>query len=274
VKRLSSSVIGWRAFTPLGPPALKMARPRLPDKSVSPVPKGPVAEGGGDARSFRKGVTMLARICILSLGAALFFTQAAQAQSEDSNPIRWHVMGGFNEPTGSTNDLLNTGYNLGGGVTFHQAASPLAFRLDFGYSRNNASQALIGQANSAGQGLQITGGWAETFSLSGNLELRVPLSPSMFGYLIGGGGVYYNRFSLTEFGYGYVCNPWWGYCYLASGNVVVASNDVTKFGWNAGAGVAFRLGNGSQLFLEGRYTEVQTSPQKFKFIPILIGLRF
>jgi opacity protein-like surface antigen len=217
---------------------------------------------------------MLSRITFLTLAVALSSIQAAHAQTDDSNPVRWHVMGGFNEPTGSTNDLLNTGYNLGLGVTFHQATSPLAFRVDFAYSRNNASQAGVGQANSESQGLQITGGWAETFSLSGNLEYRVPFSPTIFGYLIGGGGLYYNRFSLTEYGYGYVCNPWWGYCYLASGNVVVASHDVTKFGWNAGAGMAFRLGNGSQLFVEGRYTEVQTSPEKFKFIPILVGLRF
>jgi opacity protein-like surface antigen len=217
---------------------------------------------------------MFTRSSLLTVIALFGFSPLAHAQYQDSNPIRWHVMGGFNEPVGATNDLLNTGFNIGTGVTYHQSSSPFAFRLDLGYSRNTASQEFIGQANGGQQGLQITGGWAETYSLSGNVEYRVPFTPNVYGYLIGGGGVYYNRFSLTEYGYGYVCNPWWGYCYIASGDVIVAHNDVTKFGWNAGAGVAFGLGNGSQLFVEGRYTEVETSPDRFKFVPITVGLRF
>ena len=54
---------------------------------------------------------------------------------------------------------------------------------------------------------------------------------------------------------------------------MVAQNDVTKFGWNAGAGVSFRLRGGTVLFVESRYNAVQTS-QTFEFVPINIGVKF
>ena len=78
---------------------------------------------------------------------------------------------------------------------------------------------------------------------------------------------------LTEYGYGYVCNPWWGWCYTGTGNTVVASNSTTRFGWNGGVGMAFRL-QGPTLFIEARYTRIETSPQPLEFVPVTIGLRF
>ena len=57
------------------------------------------------------------------------------------------------------------------------------------------------------------------------------------------------------------------------GNAVVASNSTTRFGWNGGVGMAFRL-QGPTLFIEARYTRIETSPQPLEFIPITIGWRF
>ena len=187
-------------------------------------------------------------------------------------PVTFHFMGGLNQPVGDTNDILQSGWNVGGGVTFHQPRSPLALRIDIDYASNNATNALINQGSQS-TGLRITGGWADTWSATANLEYRVPFTPGVYGYLVGGGGAYYTRISLTQYGYGYVCDPWWGFCYFASGDFVVAEHDVTKFGWNAGAGVGFRLANGSTLFVEARYNQIQM-PQKFEYVPVLVGLRF
>lgn len=216
----------------------------------------------------------------LALCAALLLVPAAQAQQyygggpyrQDDRPVSWHVMGGLSQPVGSTNDILQSGWNVGGGVTFHQPGSPLALRLDVDYANNSATRSLIDQGQQS-TGLQITGGWADLWSATANAELRVPFAPNFYGYLIGGVGAYYTRISLTEFGYGYVCDPWWGFCYIATGDLVVAEHDVTKFGWNAGAGVAFRLRSGSSLFVEARYNAVQM-PQTFQYVPVVIGLRF
>ena len=42
--------------------------------------------------------------------------------------------------------------------------------------------------------------------------MQFPIAPGINGYVVGGVGAYYTQISLTEYGYGYVCNPWWGYC--------------------------------------------------------------
>jgi opacity protein-like surface antigen len=212
-------------------------------------------------------LTVLALLCLAPAAHAQYY-----GNDQDSRPVRWYVMGGYVEPVGFTGNILQGGYNFGVGAAMRQPGSPLALRLEFNYTNNNATRYLLQQAESQ-TGLQITGGWGETFSLSANGEYRVPFGNGSYGYIIAGIGGYYTRISLTEYGYGYVCNPWWGYCYLATGEAVVASHEVTKFGWNAGAGVSFALGGGPTLFVEARYTEI-SMPTNIEFVPINIGIRF
>ena len=204
---------------------------------------------------------------------AMVIVAVPRVHAQETSPVRWHIMGGVNEPVSNTSDLLHTGWNVGFGVTFRQPGEPFGIRLDFNYASNDASNALINQGGAA-TGLQINGGWADTWSGSVNLEAQHLFSNAVYGYLIGGIGFSYTSIQLTEYGYGYVCNPWWGYCYAGSGNSVVAANDSTRFTWNAGGGLAFRLRAGPTLFVEARYTQVQTSPQSMEFVPILVGLRF
>jgi hypothetical protein len=207
--------------------------------------------------------------------ALTIFAPASYAQyyyNPDTATVRWHIMGGLNQPVGDTEKILQTGWNFGGGVTFHQPDSPVAFRIDLDYAYNNATKYLQSQG-SAASGLQITGGWADLWTLTGNIELRFPFSPAVYGYAIAGGGAYYTRVSLTEYGYGYVCNPWWYYCYVGTGAFVVDAHETTKFGWNAGLGVGMRLRGGSQLFVEARFNQIQFQ-QNFEYVPILVGWRF
>jgi len=208
---------------------------------------------------------------VLLLAGALAQAQQYYGAPSDDRPVTWHVMAGLNQPVGSTDDLLQSGWHIGGGVTFKQPGSPLALRLDLDYASNRAARALIQQGQES-TGLQITDGWADIWSGTVNAELRLPFNSYSYAYLIGGGGVYYSRISLTEYGYGYVCD-WWGYCYVASGDFIVAQHDETKFGWNAGAGMGFRLRSGSTLFIEARYNSVDMH-QRFEYVPIVIGMRF
>jgi opacity protein-like surface antigen len=226
----------------------------------------------------REFSVMPLRNTLLAAFGLLWLVPAAQAQyyyspsSPDSRPVQLYVMGGFNEPTGQTSNILQGGWDVGFGVAFRQPGSPLALRLELNYSQNNATNALINQGSQQ-SALQINHGWADLFSFTANAELRFPFAHGSYGYLIAGGGGYYTRISLTTNGYGYVCDPWWGFCYAASGDVVVSQNDVTKFGWNAGAGMSFALRSGTTLFIEARYNQIQL-PQKFEYVPITIGLRF
>src|SRR5262245_10404927 len=105
--------------------------------------------------------------------ALLLAPFAAHAQyygyPQTEKPGTFHLMAGLTQPVGNTSDILQSGWNIGGGVTFHQPSSPLAFRLDVDYASNNATNALINQG-SADTGLRITGGWADTWSVTANLE--------------------------------------------------------------------------------------------------------
>jgi len=217
------------------------------------------------------------RFALVILGALLAAAPAVKAQ--EYSPVRWSIYGGFNEPIGNASSILNTGWNFGFGVTWREPGKPLGIRLDFDYASNNASSSFINTVNNTqcgpgNTGLCINGGWASVWSASLDLEFQHLFTNTMYGYVLGGIGAYYTDFSLTEYGYGYVCNPWWYYCYPGVGNVVVANNSGTHFGWNAGAGVSFRLQGGSSLFLEARYTWVDTSNQKFEYIPVVFGIKF
>jgi hypothetical protein len=187
-------------------------------------------------------------------------------------PVHWYVMGGLSQPIGSnTNDILQTGWDFGFGVAFRQSGSPFALRVELNYASNNASRALLSEGAQQ-TGLQVTGGWADLWSLTVNGEARMPLGHGAYGYVVAGGGGYYTQLNITGYGNGYFCYPWWGYCYYGSGPVV-ASNNTTKFGWNAGLGVSFPLRNGSNMFVEARYNAIQL-PQTLEYVPITVGWRF
>ena len=210
----------------------------------------------------------------LLLPALLLIGRGALAQSYYYNPgpLHWYVMGGLNQPVGSTNQLLQSGWDFGGGLEVRQANNPLSLRLEVSYATNNATHQLLDEGQQQ-TGLQITNGWADLWTGTANAEFRVPFGRGVEGYVIGGVGAYYTRLSLTQWGSGYVCDPWWNYCYFASGDLLVARHDVTKFGWNGGAGVSVDLRNGMALFIEARYNAVQM-PQTFQYVPVNIGVRF
>jgi opacity protein-like surface antigen len=220
---------------------------------------------------------MSSRIRFLALVALTCFAPSAFAQQswyslQDAQPVRFYLMGGFTQPVGNTNDILQGGWTVGFGVAFRKPESPLALRLELNYASNNATNSLINQGQQS-TGLRISGGYADLFWGTANVEYQVPFKPGINGYVVGGVGGYYTQISLTERGFGFVCNPWWGFCFIASGNVIVAQHDVTKFGFNAGVGVSFRLRGGTVLFVESRYNAVQM-PQTFEFVPINVGVRF
>jgi len=213
---------------------------------------------------------MSLRTTFFALGAVLVGMSTAYAQ--ENSPVRWYMMGGFNTPVGGTADVLSTGWNFGGGLTWRQPGRPFGVRLEFDYSDNGASGKFINSHSS--NVLRIDGGWADVWSITVDPEFQHLFTDTMYGYVVGGIGAYYVSAALTQYGYGYICDPWWGYCYIGTGQAIVASNSSTNFGWNAGAGVSFRLQGGTSLFIEARYNYIDTSPQKFEYIPVVIGLKF
>jgi len=214
---------------------------------------------------------------IALLGAAV----AAQAADPfaDSPGAHWHMMGGFSEPVGTTSDYLQGGYAIGGGVTLvPSATSPLDWRFDVSYAGNNASNELISLGQQS-TNVEIDGGGAQIWSLTGDAVLHVPIVYGVRAYGFGGIGVYHTRVELTQTvpfngGY-YFCDSFWGFCDsgFGYGNSVVAAHDRTKFGWNVGAGLEFALPSGNSWFIEARYNRI-SARTPVEFVPIEVGYRF
>jgi len=216
---------------------------------------------------------LLHALGVLLVAAATPAAYAQFSNSASANPTQWQFYGGVNLPTGSNSHLLETGWNFGGGVSFRQPGAPFGLRLDLSYANNNVSAHGVYQASGAAQ-MNIDDGWVDTWALTASGELRHPFNSHTYGYATLGICMYYTRMELAEVGFGFVCNPWWNECYLATGHRVVGSDSSTKFGWNAGVGLGFALGNGASWFVEARYTWIDTANERLQFVPIVVGLRF
>ena len=88
----------------------------------------------------------LGLLCLVPVAQAQYYYTPS---SPDSRPVQLYVMGGFNEPTGQTSDILQGGWDVGFGVAFRQPGSPLALRLEMNYAQNNATNQLINQGTAA-----------------------------------------------------------------------------------------------------------------------------
>jgi opacity protein-like surface antigen len=122
-------------------------------------------------------------------------------------------------------------------------------------------------------GSNVNTGW--------NLDVRGGYNISTVDfYVVGGAGLYHRGLNFTQPALftTLTCDPFFGYCYpvTVTGNQVVASFSTYKFGYNAGAGLEFKLGQtGWKAFTEARYNEMFTSRGKnLTYIPVTFGVRW
>jgi opacity protein-like surface antigen len=184
--------------------------------------------------------------------------------------VQWFVDGGASITQGVTGQDFDTGWTVGTGVIFHQdPRSPFALRLDFNYSRSNATDSFLND-NQQATATPIDHGNLQTFTGFVDGILEAPLSPAVRFYATGGVGFGYQRIELTQ--NGFYCDPF--FCGPGAGNnTLVASSDTTHFAWNAGAGLNFLLPGGQSWFVEARYERIETQGPT-EFIPVRVGFRF
>ena len=219
------------------------------------------------------------------LGALLLLAAWTQASAQGyyeryygpEGHVHWHMDTGYAATTGQIANALDGGWTIGGGLSWQpDFSSPLALRADLDYSRFEATRRLVA-VNQAVDQTQINDGFGEIVDLDVDGEYKAPLTPYITGFAVAGIGVAHRRIALTQtvaFG-DYFCDPWFGYCDygVVPGEVVVASDNMTQFTWNAGVGLDFDLRNGESFFVEARFTRMQTA-QPTDFVPIRVGLRF
>lgn len=116
----------------------------------------------------RKTLGAAAAALVLSAVAAL------PAHAQVSSPIKFNVRAGASLPTGDFGDVVNTGFIVGGGLTFRAPLMPIALRVDGDYNRFTIDSDLVEEDVSI---------WA----LTANAQVAPALSPV---YFIGGAGFY------------------------------------------------------------------------------------
>jgi Outer membrane protein beta-barrel domain len=217
------------------------------------------------------GAVMLLGCCMPALAQGYF---GGPAPGPDYNPPKRYLAGGYTVATGEAANFVDNGWNVGTGVQWRLASSPVSLRLDFEYSRNKATNQLLSEGALANQ-TQINHGWTDLWSNDLDAIYDIPLSRSINAYVMGGGGGAIRRISLTQTvgTGGPYCNDWAGFCDAGGypGDVLVDSKTTGRWEWNAGVGLSFSLGGGDAFFIEARYMEVETRIPSV-FVPIRVGL--
>ena len=172
------------------------------------------------------------------LGGVLFGLSSVAA-AQGAPGFRLGIGGGAVFPIEDQSDVYETGWDATLMLIWNFGDSPFGIRLDGSYSQLETKEVLIpffGDGNT-----RIIDG---TFDFVIGPHIGRFVQP----YILGGVGGYDLRFHGQE---------------IDTGDVF--SNSTTRFGWNAGTGIAFRLGDttNAHLFIEGRYTSISVDTDLF-----------
>jgi opacity protein-like surface antigen len=193
---------------------------------------------------------------IAALASAPALLQAQSAPS--TRPFGLGVSAGASVPVGTLRDNVNTGYSIAGHVyVMPPSLTMLSFRGDVSYDRWSFKN--------SGAVAGITGN-ASVLGVTANAILKMSSTGMFHPYLIGGGGLYSGKSSVSAQG------------------VSVDSPRSNKFGLQGGAGLDFAL-SGFSTFLEAKFVNVfqgssdngngtSTSNGSTRYIPITFGVRF
>jgi opacity protein-like surface antigen len=185
---------------------------------------------------------------LVSLGVASPAVTAARAQSK-GRPVLVGVQGGITLPTGDLSDCCNSGWHVGGFLQYRQPASVVGLRGELQYHRNDLKDSYIASIDPTSQ---ASGNFSTLyFGGAGVLEVA-PQGSGVGWYILAGAGMYMTKFTVSQ------------------GSVDVSA-DKTKFGFNGGAGLRFKMG-GASLFVESRYHGVKVEDANYTFLPVSIGV--
>jgi hypothetical protein len=198
----------------------------------------------------------------------------AYASGQD-HPYIFNIGGGPGFPVSSVSDFANVGGNFVAG-----AGARLFPRFGFdgefmwhGLPPKNSIVALTGAPN----------GSARLYSLTGNLLVHSSSEYTLGFYGIGGVGWYHRSWELTAptLTIGTACLSsyvWWGVVCtngLVSSNAELRSGSTNGFGYNAGGGITFRIGDSyAKFYTELRYHHAFHRGIDTQVLPLTFGIRY
>ncbi len=181
--------------------------------------------------------------------AVVFLGISSIAAAQGAPGFHVGISGGADIPVENQSDVYNVGWN--GTLLFvWNFGTPFGVRLDGSYGELTIKDA-VKPFFSEGKAKVLDG----TFDFA----IGSHIGPWVQPYVLGGVGAYDMKFSGQ------------------SVNIdTVFSDRTTRFGWNAGTGIAFRVSDQSNVHLpfEGRYTSISTSGDPFTDSITTGGKRF
>jgi hypothetical protein len=199
------------------------------------------------------------------------------------NGLYLGLSGASTLPVGGLYKAYSEGWGANGYVGWDHKASPVGLRLSVGYNEFNGR--MPGPVIRRGLGrmdvINDFGGAgvdARAYNAAINGKFRVPFG-SFKGatsgvYAVAGGSVnhfrdYNQSLFLTNQFYGRgITNNDAGILNASRSE----SDNITRFGWNAGAGASLGFGN-TEIFVESAYNRVYTPGRAINYLPLVVGLQ-
>jgi|KBSSwiStaDraftv2_1062776.scaffolds.fasta_scaffold259168_2 hypothetical protein len=167
---------------------------------------------------------------------------------------------GANVPNGNFADGAKTGLVANGFVGL--GTGRFGLRGELLWSRSDLDNAFIRKVGNSvlpSDGVGAVTGNVNMIGATANLVL--PLTQSLLRpYVIGGMGVYRRRVSQDIGG--------------TVDEFQSLRDEQTEVGYNGGVGLSVGGGIGPSFFIEARYHSVATTPERTKFVPVVIGFTF
>jgi hypothetical protein len=161
------------------------------------------------------------------------------------------VGGGGTFPTGDFGADTKSGYNFGAFVQYRAPDAIVGLRGELQYHRNDMKESLLFDLQ-APPG--TTGYWRTLYAgLAGVME-AMPRDARVGWFIVAGGGLYTVTPTVSEGG-------------------IEVSDSESKPGFNAGAGLRFRIGAAS-IYMEARYHGLKIDDAHFTFLPVTFGIAF
>jgi len=193
----------------------------------------------------------------LFLSLLVFTTVARIAAAQGAPGFHFGITGSADIPLQDQSDVYKTGWNGGLLFVLNFGDSPFGLRFQATYDELNVKDLAL-FPNASGK-TQILAGVGDVVIGARHGAVQP--------YLIGGVGAYDLRFKGQ----------------ILSNDLF--SDSTTRFGWNAGGGLAFPLGGSTRLFIEARYTSISvdsdrfsnsihTGGTRFTLLPVNVGFIF
>ena len=216
-------------------------------------------------------------LLIAAVGAASGPCARAQDESTDSR-LNTNLGMGMSVPLNPTARLVGSSVNVvvGAGYNFNRHSSFVGQFMWNGLPANKDALRPIWIVANA----RDISGSSNLFALTGNY--RFQMQGHVFGaYVIGGGGLYYRRASLSRevvVGTGTVCGPswlYWGFTCVSgvvSEDQTLVSAGSSAFGGNGGAGFTIRINDeGYKFYVESRYHYAPTKNISTQLMTVTLG---